>query len=72
MSVSIRIIDYPLFTNVEGTRDDRIVSFNNSAFCINIYAKHRVITSFLLKRNGPNDPNKMISKFYGCKIGQGE
>ncbi len=31
-------------------------------------------TSFPLKRNGPNDLNKMISKFYGCKckIDQGE
>ncbi len=29
-------------------------------------------TSFLLKRNGPNDQNKMISKSYGCKMGQGE
>ncbi len=29
-------------------------------------------TSFLLKRNGPNDLNKMISKVYGCKMGQGE
>ncbi len=31
-----------------------------------------VKTSFLLKRNGPNDLNKMISKVYGCKMGQGE
>ncbi len=29
-------------------------------------------TSFLLKRNVPNDPNKMISKVCGCKMGQGE
>ncbi len=29
-------------------------------------------TSFLLKRNGPNDLNKMISKVCGCKMGQGE
>ncbi len=29
-------------------------------------------TSFLLKRNVPNDLNKMISKVYGCKMGQGE
>ncbi len=28
--------------------------------------------SFLLKRNGPNDLNKMISKVYVCKMGQGE
>ncbi len=28
-------------------------------------------TSFLLKRNGPDDLNKMISKFYRCKIGEG-
>ncbi len=29
-------------------------------------------TSFLLKRNRPNDLNKMISKVCGCKMGQGE
>ncbi len=29
-------------------------------------------TSFLLKKNGPNDLNKMISKVYGCEMGQGE
>ncbi len=32
----------------------------------------KVKTSFLLKRNGPNDLNKMISKVYACKMGQGE
>ncbi len=30
---------------------------------------HEDKTSFLLKRNGPNDQNKMISKFYGGKMG---
>ncbi len=29
-------------------------------------------TSFLLKRNGPNDLNKMIGKVCGCKMGKGE
>ncbi len=33
---------------------------------------YRLKTSFLLKRNGPTDLNKMISKVYGCKMGQGE
>ncbi len=29
-------------------------------------------TSFLLKRNVPNDLNKMISKVCGSKMGNGE
>ncbi len=44
---------------------------------LELYRQYRGIlgsikTSFLLKSNGPNDLNKMIRKFYGCKIGQGE
>ncbi len=30
------------------------------------------LDKFLLKSNGSNDLNKMISKVYGCKMGQGE
>ncbi len=39
---------------------------------INIFQNIVFKTSFLLKRNGPNDLNKMISKVCGCKMGRGE
>ncbi len=37
-----------------------------------IATTQRIKTNFLLKRNGPDDQNNMISKFYACKMGHGE
>ncbi len=57
---------------ISSTLDVKYRDVWQALLCTFPFGGHHFKTSFLLKRNGPNDLNKMISKVCGCKMGQGE
>ncbi len=60
---SLIVENFTQIINISQHDDNTVLKKSNT---------YHILKKFPFERNGPNDLNKMISKVYWCKMGQGE